>query len=124
MVVAATNRPDRLDAALLRPGRFDRALRVPPPDEEVRRRPCPCVLCWAGLPSALFCMFNIKRICMAASAFLRGAATLSLPSSQSRQQGLTAYAFRKCVMFVSGVNVSVTELNDISALRHMCLSGP
>ena len=37
VVVAATNRPDRLDAALLRPGRFDRALRVPPPDEEVRR---------------------------------------------------------------------------------------
>jgi len=30
-VVAATNRPDLVDPALLRPGRFDRALYVPPP---------------------------------------------------------------------------------------------
>ena len=30
-VVAATNRPDLVDAALLRPGRFDRLLYVPPP---------------------------------------------------------------------------------------------
>ena len=47
VVVAATNRPDRLDAALLRPGRFDRALRVPPPDEEVRRCLGRHVLCWS-----------------------------------------------------------------------------
>src|SRR5690349_6443592 len=32
MVVATTNRPDRLDAALLRAGRFDHVLRVPAPD--------------------------------------------------------------------------------------------
>jgi SpoVK/Ycf46/Vps4 family AAA+-type ATPase len=32
VVLAATNRPDRIDAALLRPGRFDRLLHVPPPD--------------------------------------------------------------------------------------------
>ena len=32
MVLAATNRPDRVDAALLRPGRFDRLLHVPLPD--------------------------------------------------------------------------------------------
>lgn len=36
MVLAATNRPDRIDAALLRPGRFDRLLFVPPPDESAR----------------------------------------------------------------------------------------
>lgn len=36
VVLAATNRPDRLDAALLRPGRFDRLLYVPPPDETAR----------------------------------------------------------------------------------------
>ena len=31
VILAATNRPDRLDPALLRPGRFDRALHVRPP---------------------------------------------------------------------------------------------
>lgn len=36
VVVAATNRPDCLDPALLRPGRFDRLLHVPPPDEAAR----------------------------------------------------------------------------------------
>ncbi|TVU45998.1 hypothetical protein EJB05_05510, partial [Eragrostis curvula] len=32
-VIAATNRPDKIDHALLRPGRFDRLLDVQPPDE-------------------------------------------------------------------------------------------
>ncbi len=37
MVVAATNRPDVLDPALLRPGRFDRAVGLSLPDEAGRR---------------------------------------------------------------------------------------
>ena len=38
MVLAATNRPDVLDPALLRPGRFDRRVHVSPPDKEGRRQ--------------------------------------------------------------------------------------
>jgi cell division protease FtsH len=37
VVLAATNRPDVLDAALLRPGRFDRRVHIAPPDKNGRR---------------------------------------------------------------------------------------
>lgn len=36
LVLAATNRPWTLDAALLRPGRFDKIVYVPPPDTETK----------------------------------------------------------------------------------------
>ncbi|MFX1295257.1 MAG: CDC48 family AAA ATPase [Promethearchaeota archaeon] len=36
ILIAATNRPDILDSALLRPGRFDRLIYVPLPDYEAR----------------------------------------------------------------------------------------
>jgi transitional endoplasmic reticulum ATPase len=38
VIIAATNRPDIVDPALLRPGRFDRLLLVPPPDLEARKQ--------------------------------------------------------------------------------------
>ena len=38
IIIAATNRPDIVDPALLRPGRFDRLLLVPPPDPEARKQ--------------------------------------------------------------------------------------
>lgn len=48
-VIAATNRPDKIDIALLRPGRFDRLLDVQPPDEvdredifRIHTRSIPC----------------------------------------------------------------------------------
>ena len=36
VVIAATNRPEIIDRALLRPGRFDRIILVPAPDKEAR----------------------------------------------------------------------------------------
>ena len=36
VVIAATNRPDIVDPALLRPGRIDRLVYIPPPSREAR----------------------------------------------------------------------------------------
>jgi len=36
VIIAATNRPDIVDPAVLRPGRFDRLIYVPEPDEKSR----------------------------------------------------------------------------------------
>ena len=38
ILIAATNRPDVLDPALLRPGRFDRQVVVPNPDIKGRNK--------------------------------------------------------------------------------------
>lgn len=36
IVVGATNRPDKIDGALLRPGRFDSLVHIPHPDKKAR----------------------------------------------------------------------------------------
>ncbi|XP_034417723.1 spermatogenesis-associated protein 5-like protein 1 [Cyclopterus lumpus] len=48
MVVAATNRPDCLDNALLRPGRLDHIIYVPPPDQQARL--CILKMCTKSMP--------------------------------------------------------------------------
>ena len=44
IIIAATNRPDVLDPALLRPGRFDRQVVVSNPDIIGKRKILKCIL--------------------------------------------------------------------------------
>src|SRR3712207_8762814 len=48
IVLAATNRPEILDQALLRPGRFDRRVAVSPPRSEERRVGKECRSRWSA----------------------------------------------------------------------------
>lgn len=74
LIVAATNRPDAIDEALLRPGRIDRIIYVPPPDIEARlqilrvhTRAIPLVedvdLEELGLSTELFSGADIENLC-------------------------------------------------------------
>eukprot|EP00066_Takifugu_rubripes_P019031 XP_011608297.1 PREDICTED: spermatogenesis-associated protein 5-like protein 1 [Takifugu rubripes] len=48
MVIAATNRPECLDSALLRPGRLDHIIYIPPPDQQARL--CILKVCTESMP--------------------------------------------------------------------------
>uniref|UniRef100_A0A5F8HAY2 ATPase family gene 2 protein homolog B n=1 Tax=Monodelphis domestica TaxID=13616 RepID=A0A5F8HAY2_MONDO len=48
MIIAATNRPDVLDDALLRPGRLDKLIYIPPPDQKDRL--CILKICTKNTP--------------------------------------------------------------------------
>jgi cell division protease FtsH len=64
IVLAATNRPDVLDPALIRPGRFDRRISLEMPQKDARKKFSKCtstksrnlktliMICWPGPPWA------------------------------------------------------------------------
>jgi ATPase family associated with various cellular activities (AAA) len=58
VVLAATNRPDRVDPALLRPGRFDRLLHVPPPARPRGPPSCGCTPAARPSPPTSTCRCN------------------------------------------------------------------
>jgi proteasome regulatory subunit len=65
-ILAATNRPDILDPALLRPGRFDRMIKVPMPSVEAREQ---------------ILKIHARRMNMAPDVNLRNIATITEESS-------------------------------------------
>ena len=67
LVVATTNRPHVLEAALLRPGRFDRMFYVPPPDADARLVLVESVL--RGVPTAGVDRDLLARLCREAEGF-------------------------------------------------------
>jgi len=65
IVLAATNRPDILDPALLRPGRFDRQIHVAPPDSKGREE----ILKLHAKGKRLDDSVNLHTVAMATSGF-------------------------------------------------------
>ena len=59
IIVAATNRPEMIDPALLRSGRFERVLHVPPPDKPARE--AIMNIHSSGMPLSTFSMKDILR---------------------------------------------------------------
>ena len=86
VIVAATNRPDLIDPALLRPGRIDRLVYVPPPDADARAQ----ILAAAGRKVPLAPDVDLQAIAAAAegysaadcAALLREAALAAMRESQ------------------------------------------
>lgn len=65
VVLAATNRPTALDAALTRPGRFDRIINVPPPNKQGRVE----MLHVHARGKALAGNINFERVARASTGF-------------------------------------------------------
>ncbi len=95
VVIAATNRPDLLDPALLRPGRFDEIMYVPPPDRAVRL--------------AIF-KVHTKRMPLAKDVDLGGLATLTEGYTGADIEAVC----REAAMFAARENREATEVK----MRH------
>jgi transitional endoplasmic reticulum ATPase len=71
-VMAATNRPDIIDKALVRPGRFDRLIYIPPPDLQARV----CILRIASRNMPLHQDVNLEEIARMMERFSGAEVTL------------------------------------------------
>lgn len=98
VVIAATNRPDVIDPALLRPGRFDRIVYVPPPDAQARYQ-----IFELSLPSAIRASdVDINQL-VEATEGLTGAQIVGL----CREAGMISLREN-----VDAQNIHMTHLNE------------
>nr|XP_018907998.1 PREDICTED: spermatogenesis-associated protein 5-like protein 1 [Bemisia tabaci] len=103
VIMAATNRPDKLDAAILRPGRLNKLIYVPPPDEASRLKILEAVTKKVPLSTDV----NLALIANITELF-SGADLINLV----REAGLTA-------LTADGMTVSeLTQAHFLTALKN------
>jgi cell division protease FtsH len=114
IMLAATNRRDVLDQALLRPGRFDRIIKVPLPDQESREK----ILDFYIKDKNIDGKFNISIIAELADGFsgaqlknlINEAAILSARNNMTKiQEKYVFEAFEKLIVGLIKQNVNIPE---------------
>lgn len=122
-VLAATNRPDMIDKALLRPGRLDRVVYVPLPDEKTRlkifqihtrNKPLDPSISLAELAqrTANYSGAEIAAICNEAALFVMEE-TLSEGSVKEADPKITNMHFEKAMNVVKPrINHSLLDIYD------------
>ena len=125
VVMAATNRKDVLDQALLRPGRFDRIIRVPLPDKPSREK----ILTFYLENKKLDKPFNTSSIAELTDGFsgaqlknlINEAAILSIRKNFTEIQEKYVYdAFEKLIVGLIKTNTNVSPNTKIRVAIHEC----
>lgn len=123
VVIAATNRKDVLDQALLRPGRFDRIIRVPLPDKPSREK----ILTFYLEGKKLGKPFNSSSIAELTDGFsgaqlknlINEAAILSIRNNFSEIQEKYVYdAFEKLIVGLIKTNANVSPNTKMRVAIH------
>lgn len=123
IIMAATNRKDVLDQALLRPGRFDRIIKVPLPDTPSREK----ILSYYLKNKILEKPFNIKLIAELASGFsgaqlknlINEAAILSARNNYTTiQEKFMFDAFEKSIVGLIKTNATIAPATRLRVAIH------
>jgi len=123
VMIAATNRRDVLDQALLRPGRFDRIIRVPVPDKESRIKIIEYYLSTKNTPEKL----DINGIAELTDGFsgaqiknlINEAAILSVKNNFNKIQEKYLYdAFEKLIVGLIKTNSTSTPTTKLRVAIH------
>ena len=123
IIMAATNRKDVLDQALLRPGRFDRIIKVPLPDTPSREK----ILSYYLKNKTLEKPFDIKLIAELASGFsgaqlknlINEAAILSARNNYTTiQEKFMFDAFEKSIVGLIKTNATIAPATRLRVAIH------
>lgn len=123
VIMAATNRKDVLDQALLRPGRFDRIIRVPLPDKQSREK----ILEFYFNKKNISKTFDISSIAELTDGFsgaqlknlINEAAIISAKNNYTEVQGKYIFdAFEKSIVGLIKTNATIAPSTKLRVAIH------